>query len=195
MANWLERARRELSDTADGVAAKTAERSPTSVMAVPNPGVPEISLGSIGSNGSAPASIVPESEKGAGLAESDARAVRGWLAHIDETDATTIAEVLERCRTSPDVRAYFICRAAAVPEADERYDDRRRCDQCTNLTDRGHCLAAWRGEILASRNFQPVRDWRRRCEGYLPGPEDTDRRPGRERWFGMTQKGSRDANT
>ena len=61
-------------------------------------------------------------------------------------------------------------------------DDRRRCTECTNLTPRGACQAARRGEIAASRDYRPLNHTPRRCEGYLPGPEDTDRRPGRERW-------------
>lgn len=64
-------------------------------------------------------------------------------------------------------------------------DDRRTCDQCANLIAR-RCQAAKRGEIVASRNYEPIRDRPWRCEGYAPGPEDTDRRPGRERWPGLT---------
>jgi hypothetical protein len=63
-------------------------------------------------------------------------------------------------------------------------DDRRTCYQCTNLIDR-RCTAAKRGEILASRNYEPIRDLLRRCEGYSPGADDPDRRHGRERWPGL----------
>ena len=65
-------------------------------------------------------------------------------------------------------------------------DDRRSCDQCTNLTDRGVCLAARSGGIVASRNYEPIRDLLRRCEGYVPGAADPDRRSGRERWPELT---------
>lgn len=34
-----------------------------------------------------------------------------------------------------------------------------------------------------------IRDLPRRCKGYAPGATDTDRRPGRERWPGLIQKG------
>jgi hypothetical protein len=64
-------------------------------------------------------------------------------------------------------------------------DDRRTCDQCANLIAR-RCQAAKRGEIVASRNYEPIRDLPRRCEGYAPGADDPDRRHGRERWPGLT---------
>ena len=67
-------------------------------------------------------------------------------------------------------------------------DDRRTCDQCANLIAR-RCQAAKRGEIVASRNYEPIRDLPRRCEGYAPGADDPDRRHGRERWPGLIQKG------
>lgn len=69
-------------------------------------------------------------------------------------------------------------------------DDRRACEQCTNLTGRGLCLAARRGEVVASRSYEPIRDLPRRCEGYMPGVDDADRRPGLERWPGLIQKGN-----
>lgn len=72
-------------------------------------------------------------------------------------------------------------------------DDRRTCAQCANLTERGLCLAARRGDIVASRSYEPMCDLRRRCEGYVPGTMDVDRRPGRERWPGLIKKGSDDA--
>jgi len=67
-------------------------------------------------------------------------------------------------------------------------DDRRTCSQCANLAGR-RCLAAWRGEIVASRSYEPVRDLPRRCEGYAPGTDDPDKRPGLERWPNLIQKG------
>lgn len=73
-------------------------------------------------------------------------------------------------------------------------DDRRTCTQCANLTARGLCLAARRGEIVASRSYEPVRDIPRRCEGYAPGADDADRRPGLERWPGPFWKENDYAN-
>ncbi len=73
-------------------------------------------------------------------------------------------------------------------------DDRRACTQCANLTGRGLCLAARRGEIVASRSYEPIRDLPRRCEGYMPGANDADRRSGEECWPGLIWKGNDDAN-
>lgn len=119
MVNWLERAKHQIPQKAGRPTAKTDERNPTAVTAVPQSG--------------------------------------------------------EAGNSHP-------ARAGAVSADD---DDRRRCDQCTNLTPRGLCLAARRDEIVASRNYEPVRDFPRRCEGYAPGPNDADRRPGRVRWPGL----------
>lgn len=67
-------------------------------------------------------------------------------------------------------------------------DDRRTCDQCANLAGR-RCLAAWRGEIAANRDYAPVRDIPRRCEGYIPDANDPDRRSGGERWPELIEEG------
>jgi hypothetical protein len=124
------------------------------------------------------------------LTASEETAIRAWLALIEETDPATIAEVIGQCQRDADARDYFTGRAAAdnvqKNRADAAFDDdRRTCDQCANLIAR-RCQAAKRGEIVASRNYEPIRDLPRRCEGYVPGATDTDRRPGRERWPGLT---------
>ena len=120
------------------------------------------------------------------LNASEETAIRAWLALIEETDPATIAEVIRQCQRDADARDYFIGRAAAeLPKPDPFPDDRRTCDLCANLIAR-RCQAAKRGEIVASRNYEPIRDLPRRCEGYAPGAADTDRRPGRERWPGLT---------
>lgn len=64
-------------------------------------------------------------------------------------------------------------------------DDRRRCDQCANLSHGGKC-AAWQA-VGAMRGYSPVRDIPRRCEGYAPGADDPDKRPGGERWPELIQ--------
>ena len=127
------------------------------------------------------------------MTASDETVIRAWLALIEETDPATIAEVIGQCQRDADARDYFTGRAAdnlQKNQADAAFDDdRRTCDQCANLIAR-RCQAAKRGEIVASRNYEPIRDLPRRCEGYAPGADDTDRRHGRERWPGLIQKGS-----
>lgn len=161
MANWLERAKQQIPQSAGRATAKTDERNPTAVTAVPQPG---------------------EAGNSRPVTTTEEAAIRAWLAHIEETDEAIIKIVLDQCRADAEALRYFLRRAAQVPVDD---DDRRRCDQCANLTPRGLCLAARRGEIVASRNYEPVRDFPRRCEGYAPGPDDSDRRPGRVRWPGL----------
>ena len=121
-------------------------------------------------------------------------AIRAWLALIEETDPAIIAEVIGQCQRDADARDYFTGRATVdnlqKNRSDAAFDDdRRTCDQCANLIAR-RCQAAKRGEIVASRNYEPIRDLPRRCEAYAPGADDPDRRHGRERWPGLIQKGS-----
>jgi hypothetical protein len=61
-------------------------------------------------------------------------------------------------------------------------DNRRRCIECDNLGERGICLAAARGQIVASRSYAPIRDLLRRCEGFAPLPTDPDQTPGSVKW-------------
>lgn len=65
--------------------------------------------------------------------------------------------------------------------ATDKDDDRRYCLECSNLA-AGCCLAAWRGEIEASRHYRPIDDLPRRCEGYRPTTNDPDQRSGKQRW-------------
>ena len=120
------------------------------------------------------------------MTAEDEAAIRGWLALIEETDPIIIAEVIDKCERDTDARAYFIGRAAAeLPRSDDPFpDDRRTCEQCANLIAR-RCQAAKRVEIAASRDYRPQPELLRRCEGYSPGPDDPDKRPGQERWPGL----------
>lgn len=116
------------------------------------------------------------------LAANEVATVRGWLAYIGENDPDTVAEVIASCQKDLEARRYFIAQAAsAQAKVGHATDDRRTCEQCANLFDR-RCQAAKRGEIFASRRYEPIRDLLRRCEGYAPGADDSDPRPGRERW-------------
>ena len=67
-------------------------------------------------------------------------------------------------------------------------DGMRACIDCANLSRAGRCLAAERGEsmgagIATSRTWRPGDPTRpQRCGAYKPGPADSDRRTGAERW-------------
>ena len=123
------------------------------------------------------------------MTTAEEAAIRAWLAHIEETDVDIIAQVLSKCRTHAEARLCFLRHANEVPRPLPDDDDRRHCAQCENLSPGGLCLAAQRGEIIASLTYHPVDHLPRRCEGYAPGPDDPDRRAGRERWPGLTMKG------
>ena len=179
MTNWLERARREIPRSADRATANSDERSLTTVTAVIDQANSENSGPSIGSNGSTPDAVLPEIEEAA---------IRAWLDHIDETDPAIITELLNKCNADKGARAYFPRRAKEVPKPLSIDDDRRHCTECANLTASGLCLAARRGEVMAGRAYHPVDHIPRRCEGYAPGPNDADRRPGRERWPNLLQE-------
>jgi hypothetical protein len=131
----------------------------------------------------------PTAAKTAPLTVEEETAIRAWQAHIEETDPGEIQSVLDECRADSGALAYYLSRAEEVPRPSDFDDDRRRCDQCTNLTRNGRCLAARRGEIEAAWDFLPVSHLPRRCTDYAPGPDDPDRRTGCERWPGLIQKG------
>jgi hypothetical protein len=127
----------------------------------------------------------PPQPAASGMTAEEETAIRVWLAHIEEPNPVEIQLVLDECRNDPVARDYYLGRAEEVPQpADFDDDDRRRCNQCVKLAWKGRCLAARRGEIETARDFMPVPDLPRRCEGYAPRLNDPDRRPGRERWPG-----------
>jgi hypothetical protein len=103
----------------------------------------------------------------------DGAAVNRWLATIRERKA----EIIDVLKVGAG--------GTAMPKPDPFLDDRRSCLQCLNLV-AARCQAARRGEIIwAGGNYEPIPDQPRRCEGYAPGADDPDRRPGRERWPGL----------
>jgi len=129
----------------------------------------------------------------------------GWLMHFADREPlevycnpdATHAGILERypdalaAEPIPERITPAEAEAVAWPTLITTDDQRRTCRQCANLSGR-RCLAASRGEIVANRDYEPVRDLLRRCEGYAPGVDDPDRRPGGERWPGLIQKGVND---
>ena len=54
------------------------------------------------------------------------------------------------------------------------WHDQVTCQRCRNLSGRGRCLAAWRGEIDAARGYSPVPDLPRRCEAFESKSADPD---------------------
>ncbi len=123
------------------------------------------------------------------MAADEEQFIRAWMGRIEESDPVTIADVLDKCQRDADARDYCIRRAAEeLPNPALFCDDLRTCTQCSNLVGR-RCQAAKRGEIVASRNYEPIRDMLKRCEGYAPDADDPDRRHGRERWPGLIPKG------
>jgi hypothetical protein len=235
MANWLDRAKREIARGADRTTAKADEVDATAVMAVPRADEITLSSVSIGNNGGAPVTVSekfeassstwwgvrypdrepvevgcwpPATQAGVlacqpGAVEANAfepalraptsplttweeKAILDWLEEIEETDPAIIGDLVNQCRTDENARAYFIQQADEGARPAVLDNDLRRCERCANLTGRGLCLAARRGEIVPSRNYEPIRDLPRRCDGYAPGLDDPDRRSGRERWPGLT---------
>lgn len=69
-----------------------------------------------------------------------------------------------------------------IDEREAAGDNRRRCTECGNLSERGICMAAQNGQIMASRGYTPIRDLLRRCEGFAPLPTDPNQTPGRIKW-------------
>lgn len=98
---------------------------------------------------------------------TDRQDVINWLALSGETDQEIIDDVLSRCESDPEARAYFLMR---VNEAlKPRGDDRRHCEECGNLDKYGYCLAAMRGELDGlARKYQPWCGLPRRCDSFRP---------------------------
>ena len=73
--NWLDRARREIRRDIQEGTAKTAERNPMAVSAVPHPGIAQKRPPSVGSNGDMPpedhAALRDEFEERAAIMEFD----------------------------------------------------------------------------------------------------------------------------
>jgi len=130
------------------------------------------------------------------LTITDKTRICAWLAHIEETDPTEIQSVLDECRADTDARSYYLGRSEEVPKpVDFDDDDRRRCNQCSNLMTNGRCRAARRGEIETARGFMPVPDLPRRCPGYAPRLNDPDRRGGSQVLCFHPHRSAGDANT
>ena len=106
------------------------------------------------------------------------------MLHGGDAPAPVSAKTEQRAAPQASGRAL----PAILPDigsAERAGDNRRRCAECGNLARNGRCLAAARGEVVASRSYAPAPDWLRRCEGFRPLPSDPDQRHGRDRWPGI----------
>ena len=102
----------------------------------------------------------------------------GGLSRADAEQAARISKVLwsSESRVAPD-------RFTASRWPFEEWGDLRPCLLCRNLSPGGRCLAAWRGELRAARDYSPTFPGQpQRCIGYVPKPDDPERTTGRERW-------------
>lgn len=63
-------------------------------------------------------------------------------------------------------------------------DDRRLCPECGHYRARLCTIAMPGGLVSAARNYEPVPDLLRRCEGFAPLSNEPDQRPGVQRWPG-----------
>lgn len=60
----------------------------------------------------------PTEAKTAPITVEEERAIRAWLAHIEETDPEIIAEVMDKCQREGEARAYCLRRSKEVPKPD-----------------------------------------------------------------------------
>jgi hypothetical protein len=107
------------------------------------------------------------------LTASEETAIRAWRWRVCLPDQVFIAHIAPDADRS-EVMAIYPDAVSVEPlpmveyepaKPDPFPDDRRTCEQCANLDGR-QCQAAKRGEIVASRDYEPIRDLPRRCEGY-----------------------------
>jgi len=100
------------------------------------------------------------------LSSESERVIRAWLAHIEETDEDTIAEVLSRCRADTEARGYFLRQAEEVP-APHDSDYWVRCEECQHFRridhpHLGHCASGEPEAIVGL--WDTDRRW---CESYV----------------------------
>jgi len=112
------------------------------------------------------------------MTASEEAVIRAWLLYIHEDDPAVIGKVWALVESNQVEKARLLEFARKALRLVFDNDDRRYCDQCIKLAASGRCLAALRGAILASPNFEPTLDLPHRCAGYLPGPGDPDQRRG-----------------
>ncbi len=117
-------------------------------------------------------------------------------ATLQVLDSETVAKVATVTVANPEIQKAvsvevansLVIESSQEPVSDDTFfvDDRRHCHDCGYLS-AGRCLAAWRGEIEASRQYRPIDDLPRRCGGYIPKSNDLDQRTGKQRWPGLVR--------
>ena len=123
----------------------------------------------------------PFGAAGAHGSDDDREAFEERAAIMEFDGGMTRAEA-ERAAAANKIEAN-IAPAESVRWPFEEWGDLRPCLLCRNLSPGGRCLAAWRGELRAARDYSPTfPDQPQRCIGYRPKADDPDRTPGRERW-------------
>lgn len=125
------------------------------------------------------------------LAGDADRVLLAWHVYVDGDNNPCATNLREEFQQAPSRRVEIlqIVRAGLKRRIlnDLEDDGMRPCVECLRLSSSGHCIAARQREILASRNYAPIRDRPQRCVAYLPWPYDPDRRTGRERWPSLVQ--------
>jgi hypothetical protein len=98
--------------------------------------------------------------------------IRAWLAHIEETDANIIAEVVDKCRDDMEARRYFLKCSEEVPES-VTTNHPATCGGCIHFerTDHPHLGHCAKGEPEAIAGLWDTD--RRHCARFLPTPRQT----------------------
>ncbi len=110
------------------------------------------------------------------LAEEET-AIRAWLAHIEEADPATIADVLAKCAANPDARAYCLEQARQIPPPPEP-DYTATCGACRHFQridhpNLGHCVQGEPETIAGLWDTD-----QRRCRSFKQAPDrQEDSRP------------------
>lgn len=65
------------------------------------------------------------------LLAEEKTAIMAWLAHIEETDPATIADVLARCQSDAQARAYCLEQARQIPPPEPDYT--ATCGACRHF--------------------------------------------------------------
>jgi hypothetical protein len=115
---------------------------------------------------------------------AEAQATAETHSRASETaEAQATAETHSRASETAEAQATAETHSRASETA---ADNRRRCSECQHHHMGRWCAIAQPGGLVsAARGYEPVLGIPRRCEGFMPLPDDPDQRPGMERWPGL----------